>query len=113
STAGGTGKMIEALETDEGVEDVDGLIDGLGSGSSVLLGNASDDDTKTVSPPFISRSYDLLEIGVECGQTTEPPCHEPVGFPETTEDGDVFGQGVEGVRLTESGRQLLHTALGR
>ena len=67
STAGGTGKVIEALETDEGVEDVDGLIDGLGGGSSVLLGNAPDDDTKTVPPPFISRSYYLLEIGVEGG----------------------------------------------
>jgi hypothetical protein len=67
STVGGTGKEIEALETDEGVEDIDGLIDGLGGGSPVLLGDAPDDDTKTVPPPFISRSYDLLEIGVEGG----------------------------------------------
>ena len=67
NTAGGTGKEIEALEADQGVEDIDGLIDCLGGWVSVFLGNALDDDTKTFPPPFISSSYHLLKVGVEGG----------------------------------------------
>src|SRR5438445_261175 len=95
NAASRTGEGIEALEADQSVENINRLLDCLGSWSSMLLDKPPDDNTKALPPPLVSCPYHLLKIRVECGQGSESASHEPVGVPETAEDCDVFVQRVE------------------
>ena len=106
-----TGQGIEALETEQSVEHIDRLVDCLGDRLPMLLTKSLDNDTKALPPPFVTRPYHLLEVRIKCSQGPEPAHHEPIGVPETTEDGDVGVQGIEGVWLAESGSELLHASL--
>jgi hypothetical protein len=73
--ASGASEGIEALEADQGIEDIDRLVECLGCLSLVLLGKSLDDDTKTLSPPFVACSDHLLKVRIECSQTAEPTRH--------------------------------------
>src|SRR5690349_20876509 len=94
NAASGTGEGIEALEAEESVENVDRLVEGLGGRPSVLGDEPPDDDTKALPPPFFSCPHNLLKVRIECGQSSEPTHHEPIGVPEATEDCYVFIQRV-------------------
>src|SRR6266566_387397 len=111
--ASGASEGIETLEADQGVEDIDRLIEGRRGWPSILLNEPPDNDTKAPSPPFVSCPHHLLEVRIECSQSPESTSHEPVGVPEATEDRDVLGQRVKGVRAAESGGQLLHPPVCR
>ena len=79
----------------------------------MLFDESPNDDTQALPPPFVSCSYHLLEVRIKCGQTSQPPQDEPVGLPEATEDRDVLVQGLERLRSTEGGGQLLHPPINR
>jgi len=113
NATGRTGEGIEALEADQGVENVNRLLECLGGWSSMLLDKSPDDDTKTLPSPLVSRPYHLLKIRVERGQGSESASHESVGVPETAEDCNVFVQRVERFWSAEGRSQLLHPSMGR
>jgi len=112
NTTRGASEGVEKLEADQGEEDIDHLIDGFRTRSSVLLGEPPDDDTNTLSSPFVSCPYHVFKIRVEGGQSSEPTHHEPIGVPEATEDVNVFIQRVERFGATEGVGQLLHPSMG-
>src|SRR5437868_5245689 len=107
----GTSQGVKAFKAEQRVEDIDDLIDPFGREPPRLLGDSPNQDSQALSSPFVSCLDHVLEVRVECGQGAEPACDEPVGVPETTEDGDVGVQGIEGVWLPESGSELLHASL--
>ena len=110
-TPRGTSKGIEALEADQGVQHIDRLVEGCFDRACVLAGQPPDENLQTLSSPVIPCPYHLLEVWVECGQGSESTRDEPISVPEPTEDCDVSVQGIEGVRLTECGSELLHASL--
>src|SRR5713226_7452344 len=58
---------VETLEANQGEEDIDRLIEGFGSRSSVLLSKPLNNDTKTLPSPFVSCPYHMLKIWIEGG----------------------------------------------
>ncbi len=112
NTTRGAGEGVETFEADQGEEDIDRLIKGFRSRSSVLLDEPLDDDTKTLPSPFVSCPYHVFKIRVEGSQSSEPTHHEPIGVPEATEDGNVFIQSVERFGATEGVGQVLHPSMG-
>jgi hypothetical protein len=50
------------------------------------------ENPKTFPSPFVPCSYHLLEIWIESGQTSQTTGDEPIGFPETTKNANVFVQ---------------------
>src|SRR6266516_854586 len=99
--ARGTGESIEVLETEQGEENADHLVECFGVRTSILLCEPLAEYTQAMAPPFISCPYHLLEVRIECCQRAEPAHHESIRVPEATEDGNVFIQSVERVGATE------------
>ncbi len=111
NTTRGASEGVETLEADQGEEDIDRLIEGFGSRSSVLLSKTLNNDTQTLPSPFVSCPYHMLKIWIEGRQSSEPAHHEPIGAPEATEDGNVFIQRVERFGATEGVGQVLHPSM--
>lgn len=112
NTTRGASEGVETLEADQGEEDIDRLIEGFRSRSSVLLSKPLNNDTKTLPSPFVSCPYHMLKIWIEGRQSSEPTHHEPIGAPEATEDGNVFIQRIERFGATEGVGQVLHPPMG-
>src|SRR5262249_46037009 len=93
--ARGTSQGIKALEAEEGIENVDRLVECSRGRLSVLLDEPPNDDTQTLPPPFVSRPHHLLKVRIQCGQSSQPASHEPIRVPEATEDSYVFIQCIE------------------
>ena len=69
-TTRGASEGVETLEADQGEEDIDHLIEGFRSRLPVLLDEPPDDDTNTLSSPFVSCPYHVFKIRIEGGQSS-------------------------------------------
>src|SRR6266568_1880957 len=89
--ASGASEGIETLEADQGVEDIDRLIEGRRGWPSILLNEPPDNDTKAPAPPAGTRPGHRVEGRMQGRHSTESRSSEPVRGPQGTGDREVLG----------------------
>src|SRR6266699_3101255 len=71
-TASGSSQGIKRLKAGQCKEHINSLVEGLTEGGYLLLDQPLSDRTYSLSSPFVSCPYHLLEIWVEGSQSAQP-----------------------------------------